>query len=44
MAHLTKAQLAAKICGDDLETQSVLLKQTKEELLAIYRLFELYKL
>jgi len=37
MAHLTKAQLAAKICGDDLETQSVLLKQTKEELLAIYR-------
>jgi len=37
MAHLTKAQLVSKICGDDLETQSVLLKQPKEELLAIYR-------
>jgi len=37
MAHLTKAQLVSKISGDDLETQSVLLKQPKEELLAIYR-------
>ena len=27
----------AKICGDDLEMQTALLKQTKEELLAIYR-------
>ena len=27
----------AKICGDDLEMQTVSLKQTKEGLLAIYR-------
>jgi len=37
MAHLTKAQLVGKICGDDLDAQSVLLKQPKEELLAMYR-------
>jgi len=34
---LTKAQLVSNICGDDLEAQSALLKQPKEELLAIYR-------
>ena len=37
MAHLTKAQLVSKICGDDVDAQSVLLKQPKEELLAMYR-------
>jgi len=37
MAHLSKAQLVSKICGDDLEAQTVLLKQPKEELLAMYR-------
>ena len=29
--------VVAKICGDDLEIQTALLKQTKEELLAIFR-------
>ena len=30
-------QLAAKICVDNLEMQTILPKQAKEELLAIYR-------
>ena len=31
--------VVAKICGNDLECQTNLLKQTKEELLALYRDF-----
>ena len=37
MAHMTKAQLAAQICCDDLEMQIVLPKIAKEELLPINR-------
>ena len=34
---MMKVQLAAQICRDNLEMQTVLPKQAKEELLAIYR-------
>ena len=37
MSHMMKVQLAAQICRDNLEMQTVLPKQAKEELLAIYR-------